>query len=403
MTHSRETSLVFRWRPLLAAVILVGALGGCGSANGSSATPSVPSPRGDFYTPPDPLQPAAAGTLIWAEQVAGLEDIQPPATVWRILYHSRSRDNVDIAVSGLAVVPTAAPPDGGRPVYAWAHGTVGLGDQCAPSREPRENLPPYGGMQVERGAVLVATDYEGLGTPGIPTSTVAAAHSHAVLDSIRAAAALPNVGGLGDVVVAGHSQGGAAALTAAEMSLTYAPELELVGVVALAPGVELPALVDHLATTSTGAAMALIGAVGLRAGYPDLDLATMFTPSATADVARLETECLDDTIARYQALSTSDVVANEPSTLPKLQALLAENSPGAVTPGVPVFLGHGEDDQKVPVELSDVLGGKYCALGVSVVRHVYAGDHDAVIDEALDDAMAFIQARFDHEPVVSTC
>ena len=55
-------------------------------------------------------------------------------------------------------------------MYAWAHGTVGIGDQCAPSHEIRDNLPPFGGLQVERGAVLVATDYEGIGTPGLPSN-----------------------------------------------------------------------------------------------------------------------------------------------------------------------------------------------------------------------------------------
>ena len=197
-------------------------------------------------------------------------------------------------------------------MYAWAHGTVGLGDQCAPSHDVRENLPPYGGQQLERGAVLVATDYEGLGTPGVPTSTVAVAEGHAVLDSIRAVAELPNVGPLGDVVLAGHSQGGRAALFAAEIAPKYAPELHLVGAAALAPGVELPALVDYL-VASPGTGIVLIGAIGLQAGYPDLDLSTVFTPTAIADIPRVETECVDATVARYQSVTTNDVIRQAPS------------------------------------------------------------------------------------------
>ena len=68
---------------------------------------------GDLYSPPDPLDPAPPGTLIWAEEVGGLQ-LNPPASVWRMLYHSRSRDDRDIAVSGFAIVPTAAIP-GERP------------------------------------------------------------------------------------------------------------------------------------------------------------------------------------------------------------------------------------------------------------------------------------------------
>ncbi len=139
---------------------------------------------GDLYQSPDPLAPAPPGTLIWAEQVDDLP-LDPPATVWRILYHSRSQDDRDIAVSGFAIVPTAPVPSWRPAGLRLGHGTVGLGDQCAPSHEIRENLPPYGGHQLEQGAVLVATDYEGLGTSGVPTSTVALGEGHAVLDSIR--------------------------------------------------------------------------------------------------------------------------------------------------------------------------------------------------------------------------
>ena len=95
-------------------------------------------PDGDLYRPPDPLPAGAPGTLIWAEKVE-IPELNPPATVWRMLYHSRSEQGRDIAVSGFAVVPTAA-PTGERPVFAWAHGTVGLGDECAPSHEIREQL-----------------------------------------------------------------------------------------------------------------------------------------------------------------------------------------------------------------------------------------------------------------------
>ena len=366
------------------------------------SSPEVPSPPGDLYSPPDPLDPAPPGTVIWAEEVGGLK-LNPPASVWRMLYHSRSRDGHDIAVSGFAIVPTAAIPASGRPVYAWAHGTVGLGDQCAPSHDVHENLPPYGGQQVERGAVLVATDYEGLGTPGVPTSTVAAAEGHAVLDSIRAAGELPNVGPLGNVMLAGHSQGGRAALVAAEIAPEYAPELHLVGALALAPGVELPALVDYL-VAPPGTGIVLVGAIGLRAGYPELDLSTVFTPTAVADIPHVENECVDDTFARYQSLTTTDVIRRLPSDLPDLQALLEANSPGAVAPAVPIFLGHGDADQQVPVALSGRLQDKYCALGVAVARRVYPGvGHDDVIDAASEDALAFITDRFDNQPATTVC
>ena len=75
--------------------------------------------------------PTRGRLAIWAQRVTRIP-IHPAAAIWRILYHSRNRDDHDIAVSGFAIVPNAPAPAGGRLVYAWAHGTVGLGDQCAP-------------------------------------------------------------------------------------------------------------------------------------------------------------------------------------------------------------------------------------------------------------------------------
>lgn len=388
------------------AISVAALLAACGSSTHAESTtkpaakdaPTVLKPSGDLYQPSSPLPAADAGTLMWAERVTGIP-IHPPATIWRILYHSRSRDDHDIAVSGFAIVPKSSATAGGRRVYAWAHGTVGLGDQCAPSHAIRENLPPYGGQQADRGAVIVATDYEGLGTPGTPTSTVGLAEGHAVLDGIRAVSSLPNVGSLGDVVLAGHSQGGRAALFAGEIAAKYAPELHVVGVAALAPGVELPALVNHLAS-SPAKATVLMGAIGLRAAYPDLDLATVFTPGAIADIPRIETECVDTSVSRYELTTTSDFVSRDPSTVAEVQRILEANSPGAAPPNVPVFIGHGTSDDQVPIDLSARLQAKYCALGASVDRRTYPGvGHTGVIDAANDDVLAFITDVFEgHRP-----
>jgi pimeloyl-ACP methyl ester carboxylesterase len=250
---------------------------------------------------------------------------------------------------------------------------------------------------------LVATDYEGLGTPGVPTSTVGLAEGHAVLDSVRAVAALPNAGSLGDVLLAGHSQGGRAALFAGEIASTYAPDLRLVGVAALAPGVELPALVDHLAS-SPAKATVLMGAIGLRAAYPDLDLATVFTPDAIADIPRVETECVDTTVARYEPTPTSELISRAPSSVTEVERILEENSPGAIAPTVPIFIGHSEADEQVPVELSARLMAKYCALGATVIRRTYPGqDHVGVIDAADGDVLAFVANRYDHRQATNTC
>ncbi len=68
----------------------------------------------------------------------------------------------------MVFVPQGTPPEGGWPVLSWAHGTVGLGDACAPSRNPRSQRDAnYLGHWLSQGYAVVATDYIGLGTPGV--------------------------------------------------------------------------------------------------------------------------------------------------------------------------------------------------------------------------------------------
>ena len=105
-------------------------------------------------------------------------------------------------------------------------------------------------------------------------------------------------------------------------------------------------------------------------------------------------------------------ILRESSTTPDVALLLEQNSPGVVAPAVPVFIGHGDADQQVPVALSETLTATYCALGATVGRRVYPGqDHDGVIDAAADDAMTFITDRYDqledkedpHDDLPSIC
>jgi alpha-beta hydrolase superfamily lysophospholipase len=391
------------------SVVLLSALGlallsACGSStNTSGANP--PAPHGNLYQPPRPLPQRPAGTLIWAEKVP--LPLNPPATVWRILYHSRSRLGRDIAVSGFAIVPTSAAPKGRRPVYAWAHGSVGQGDQCAPSHDLRDNLPPYGGQLVGNGTALVATDYEGLGTPGQPTPYVGAAEAHAVLDSVRAAKELPGLGRPGPVVLAGHSQGGGAALWAAQLAHSYAPRLDVRGVVALAPAAQFTTTLRLLGERpfSDYLGSVLWALDGLRAaGYgARLQLARGLTREARADLARVGKECAEETIARWRGRSVHALFARDPLSIPSVGKVLEEISPGASDPQVPIFLAQGSRDEQVPVRVSAELEARYCRLGATVLRRVYDADHEGVLDAAQTDVLAWIQARVHGSPAPSSC
>ena len=370
----------------------------------SSAPP--PAPPGNLYQPPRPLPKRPPGTLIWAQKVP--LPLNPPATVWRILYHSRSRTGADIAVSGFALIPDTAAGREGRQVYAWGHGSVGQADRCAPSRDVRDNLPPYGGPLVAHGVALVATDYQGLGTPGEPTVYDGIAEGHAILDSIRAIKQLPGVGTLGSAVIAGHSQGGGAALWAAELARSYASELDLRGVLALAPAAQFTTLLKALARQPFSADLgeALWAIDGLNAaGYKRrLHLPTLLTRAARADLPKVARQCAAQTIADWRGKPASAVFARDPLSVPSVAALLKQISPGQRDPKVPVFLGQGSRDQEIPPSVSAQLKARYCRLGAVATRRVYTGaNHDTVLDAAMSDALAWISDRYNRRPAPSGC
>ena len=143
------------------------------SSGAPTAGAAGPVPKGDaFYVPPQPLTKAKPGTIIWSTPLDGAP---AGARAWRILYHSRAVDGRDIAVSGVVIAPADKGPRGGRVVVTWAHGTSGMADVCAPSKQSDiasgaastsgpagfGAVMPYVQTFLDAGYVVAATDYEG--------------------------------------------------------------------------------------------------------------------------------------------------------------------------------------------------------------------------------------------------
>jgi pimeloyl-ACP methyl ester carboxylesterase len=252
----------------------------------------------------------------------------------------------------------------------------------------------------------VATDYEGLGTPGEPTPYVGIAEGHALLDSVRATRQLPGTGRLGPVLLAGQSQGGGAALWAAQLARAYAPRLDLRGVVALAPAAQLTTIMKNLGKAPFNQYLGetLWAVDGLDAGYPALNLASLLTRAARADLARVPKECATQTLARWRGRPLSAVFAQNPHSTPSLVKVLDENSPGATDPHMPIFLAQGSRDEQIPLTVTAELEARYCKLGATVTRRLYRGaNHNGVIDAASKDVLAWIRDRIRQRPAPSNC
>src|SRR4051812_16477019 len=112
-----------------------------------------------FYEPPTPLPAGPHGTLIRYQAMPALKI--GASTTYRILYLSESVQGKRIAVSGMAVVPTAKAPKDGRKLLTIAHGTTGIADECAPSRSPKASEISLTGPAVDDGFLIAMSDYEG--------------------------------------------------------------------------------------------------------------------------------------------------------------------------------------------------------------------------------------------------
>ncbi|NDG65632.1 MAG: hypothetical protein EBY23_01690 [Actinobacteria bacterium] len=196
----------------------------------SAATPTT-ALSSDFYQAPNNLSSLQPGDLIRSSIASTTNDF----TAFTVLYASRSVSDAPVAVSGMVWVPNT--PTAGNPLISYAHGTTGIADECAPSKSNGAGeTGVIANILVPKGYIFAATDYEGLGTAGVHPYVVGISEAHSMLDIIRAARQLTESSGKS--VVWGHSQGGGAALMAAEAAPKYAPDAQVVGAIGGAPVVD---------------------------------------------------------------------------------------------------------------------------------------------------------------------
>ena len=154
-----------------------------------------------------------------------------------IQYRSTSKDGKLVQVYGRTYIP-----DGGEkaPVIAMAPGTTGIGKGCSPSLEQPAthnwaNYQSHLMAYASKGYASVITDYEGMrDSPDIQPYMVGQSEGRAVLDSIRAFKSVPGASRAGDfhqVFAVGYSQGGHAVFWADSIANSYAPDVNLAGVV----------------------------------------------------------------------------------------------------------------------------------------------------------------------------
>lgn len=367
----------------------------------ATRNPDVPA----FYDPP--AEVGAPGTILRSEPFE--RGLPAGSRGWLVLYASTDPDGNPLAVSGLVIAPID-PPDGPRPVLAWAHGTTGIDRPCAPSLadQPLAGIPDMT-QALAQGWVITLTDYPGLGTPSPHPYLVGASEGRAVLDSVRAAHALDVGLRLDDrYAVWGHSQGGHAALFAGQLAPTYLPELPLVGVAAIAPATDLLNDFDAIEGTEAGKVLTVLTVESWSDVYPDIPRDTLHAAAKPA-AARLAHDCINQPSRLRLLLGgltfPDDAIAIDPTSDPTWTRHLAANTPDPAGIAGPLFVGQGLSDEIISAGVTRDWVGQRCGDGAPTTWRTYAGQtHNGVVVPAGSDAFAWTVDRFAGDPAPpSTC
>ena len=340
-------------------------------------------PRPDaFYDPPAHV-PSAPGQLLRSEPFTS-DEIPAGARAWRILYTTTRDAGRPAVASGLVVTPVSGGPS---PVVAWAHGTTGAASGCAPTVLP-DGLAA-GAMFVQddvlaQGWAMVATDYTGLGTAGPHPYLIGQGEGRSVLDAVRAAHQLADADLADETVVWGHSQGGHAALWAGVLAPSYAPELQIDGIAALAPASNLPALVDVVGSVTGGALFASYVVEAYTAEYPDLAFDDLVRPGARIIVRETAQRCLAEPGVLVSVLTSvaldKPIWSGDPSSGAFLDRLNQNVPSGPIE--APLLVGQGADDALVTPAAQGAYVDARCAAGYPVDYRSYAGRGHVPLVEA---------------------
>lgn len=369
-----------------------------GLAVGAGACLSVLAPprRRAGWTPgfynAHPATVPRPGELIGAEPMDAylVPGVRLRARAWRLLYHSTGALDEPTVVSGTLLLPCGLRRLRPLPLIGYAIGTHGLADAAAPSRQLASGHDWEAGLLalvLARGFALIATDYQGLGTPGEHPFMVGRALGRNVLDGIRAARALSRAKGLGEggvppldpegpLAVMGYSEGGYAAAWAAQLQPSYAPELELCGVAAGGAAVDLESVCARL-DGSLFSFFLTYGALGYAAAYPELDLEGHLTAGGRGAVAALRETTVIQAL-RHGPRFARAARFSDPNLLelPAWRARIEQNRLGQLAPAAPVLLHHARWDRLVPLAQAQRLVERWSALGADVTLRVTPGGFD---------------------------
>lgn len=351
------------------------------------------------------------------------------ASIKTITYSMNNVLNKKSNATALVMFPKTFKPATGWRVVVWAHGTTGVGDDCAPSRNPLgANFKILANSLLAAGYVVVAPDYEGLGTSGIHPYLNLGSAAKSAISAIDAVQEKYGRDLNKSWMSIGQSQGGHASLGIAEYSNTN-PDYK--GAVATAPASSLGYIITQIAPTAITQfetagqldiaksvyaellAYAAYTGVGIRAYDSQFNLSTIFENDSKLIAEKAEgttgenglclipliDEFYDD-IDKFLLNNSTKKIMEYPGLKkdfekdPIVAKFLIDNQPATKKLDKPLYVVQGKSDTAVPYQVTEGLVQQLNALGTTppaVIEIVADASHTQAIVQRNKEVVAFIQ------------
>lgn len=347
-----------------------------------------------------------------SEKAYSKDSLEGASSIKVMTYNMVNVQGKTAEATALVMFPKIAQPKDGYRVVVWEHGTVGVGDSCAPSNNtinPRFKI--LADTLLAAGYVIVAPDYEGLGTKGIHPYLNLASEAKSALAAVKAAKDHYGTQLNGDWMSVGQSQGGQASIGTAEYANT---DITYKGAVAGAPASSLGTIILDVAPNAlalieqqeiagnvaldkrvsvdsyaTLLAYAALTGVGIKAYEPRFEYRDLFQtrtkslaefaegstgenglcldsadPSLSLinkfkeDIIKFMTDNPDKKVMDYPGLDANNFKSNE-----TVQKFLLASQPGTKRLDKPVYIAQGKLDTNVPYPITQMMVAGLVTLG----------------------------------------
>lgn len=354
-------------------------------------------------------------------------DTLPEASDIQVIrYNMPSVGGERTEATAMVFYPNTPQPQDGWRVVIWEHGTVGSGDSCAPSNNQlNNNFKGLASSLLAQGYVIVAPDYEGLGTRGIHPYLNLKSAAQSAIYAVRAFKEQQGNRFNGAWVSVGQSQGGHASLATAQFAdedpnykaaVAAAPASSLGYIISEVAPQALSALVEAGQDNAAKAvyaellAYAAYVAVGIKAYEPGFNYRNIFSSRAGIVAEKAEgttgenglclglliTEYVQD-IDDYLVNNPEKTVVDYPGLVENFQnnssveKFLENNQPATEKINVPVMIIQGTADMAVPYPVTNTLQQGLKDMGTTVTFvPVQDASHTEAIVQSRTQLLTFI-------------